>query len=62
MAIRSGELGLPAVIGVGDRMYSVWSNCSDSKIRLRSKKGGPDQLKLDGCFSKELITYETEMR
>jgi phosphohistidine swiveling domain-containing protein len=26
MAIRAGELGLPAVIGAGEMLYSAWSN------------------------------------
>ena len=32
MAIRAGELGLPAVIGVGEKLYNKWINASKLHI------------------------------
>jgi len=32
MAIRAGELGLPAVIGAGERQYRRWSDAK--RLRL----------------------------
>lgn len=43
MAIRAGELGLPAVIGAGDVLYAQWSkarilelNCENRQVRVLS--------------------------
>jgi phosphohistidine swiveling domain-containing protein len=43
MAIRCAELGLPAVIGAGEKLFSQWSsanmleiNCADRQVRIIS--------------------------
>ena len=38
MAIRAGELGIPAVIGAGEILYSRWSNAKRLSIDCASKK------------------------
>ena len=38
MAIRAGELGIPAVIGSGEILYSLWSNSKMLNIDCASKK------------------------
>ena len=38
MAIRAGELGIPAVIGSGEILYSRWSNAKRLSIDCASKK------------------------
>ena len=38
MAIRAGELGLPAVIGAGEALYNLWSNAQKLHIDCASKK------------------------
>ncbi|MFL2769943.1 MAG: PEP-utilizing enzyme [Rhodospirillaceae bacterium] len=37
MAIRSNELGIPAVVGVGDQLYSRWSAATKLEIDCNSK-------------------------
>jgi phosphoenolpyruvate-protein kinase (PTS system EI component) len=41
MAIRAGELGIPAVIGAGEALYTQWSSaktlcldCSNQKVMV----------------------------
>ena len=41
MAIRAGELGMPAVIGAGEELYNKWStskflrmDCSAQKVEI----------------------------
>jgi phosphohistidine swiveling domain-containing protein len=38
MAIRSGELGLPAVIGAGEQLYRSWSNAQKLHIDCAGRK------------------------
>ena len=38
MAIRAGELGIPAVIGSGEILYSRWSNAKRLSIDCAGKK------------------------
>jgi phosphohistidine swiveling domain-containing protein len=38
MAIRAGELGLPAVIGAGEANYQKWSNAKKLKIDCANRK------------------------
>ena len=38
MAIRAGELGLPAVIGAGEILYKRWSNAKSLHIDCASRK------------------------
>ena len=38
MAIRANELGLPAVIGCGERFYNYWSTSKILNIDCANKK------------------------
>ena len=38
MAIRAGELGLPAVIGAGDKNYNSWQSVEILKIDCPNKR------------------------
>jgi phosphohistidine swiveling domain-containing protein/DNA-binding transcriptional MerR regulator len=38
MAIRAGELGLPAVIGAGEALFSKWSSANKLQLNCASKK------------------------
>ena len=38
MAIRAGEMGLPAVIGAGELLYRVWSNSKRLHIDCASRR------------------------
>lgn len=37
MAIRAGELGIPSVIGCGEKLYDLWSNSKKLKIDCAAK-------------------------
>lgn len=37
MAIRAGELGIPAVIGAGETLYKIWSNYSCLELNCQNK-------------------------
>jgi phosphohistidine swiveling domain-containing protein len=38
MAIRSGELSLPAIIGTGEKLYKLWSSANMLKIDCAAKR------------------------
>ena len=38
MAIRAGELGIPAVLGVGERLYQQWLLCTEIELNCTNKK------------------------
>lgn len=38
MAIRAGELGLPAIIGAGEKLYKKWASCQKLLINCEAKK------------------------
>lgn len=38
MAIRAGELGLPAIIGAGEKLYKKWASCQKLMINCEAKK------------------------
>ena len=38
MAIRAGELGLPAIIGAGEKLYKKWASCQKLQINCEAKK------------------------
>ena len=38
MAIRSGELGLPAIIGSGEKLYKLWSSANILKLDCAAKR------------------------
>ena len=38
MAIRSGEIGLPAIIGSGDKLYNQWSSAKTLKLDCAAKR------------------------
>jgi D-aminopeptidase len=38
MAIRAGELGIPAVIGVGEKLFNLWKKAQTMHIDCANKK------------------------
>ena len=38
MAIRAGELGLPAIIGAGNKMYEIWSSAKILSINCAARR------------------------